>query len=167
MTTKSFINVLMSQKHGQVDSKRNKTFTGRGYHDFQCRADDTGYPARAIRTADFLYIRNYEPDRWPSGDPIAFRKNRGKYGEVDPSPTKAFMEVNQENPRFMILFKLAFEKRPYEELYDLQRDPSQINNIAKSLKYEKQKQKLVAVFEKEFGATYETAGQAIPERPKY
>ena len=67
----------------------------------------------------------------------------------------------------MKLFKLAFEKRPYEELYDLQRDPNQINNIAKSPKYEKQKQKLVEVFEKEFGATYETAALAIPERPKY
>jgi hypothetical protein len=77
------------------------------------------------------------------------------------------MEINQGNPMFMKLFKLAFEKRPREELYDLQRDPGQINNIAKSPKYEKQKQKLVAIFEKEFGATYETAAHAIPERPKY
>jgi N-sulfoglucosamine sulfohydrolase len=167
MTTKSFINVLMSQKQGQVDSKRNKTFTGRGYHDFQCRADDTGYPARALRTANFLYIRNYEPDRWPSGDPIAFRENRGKYGEVDQSPTKAFMEAHRENTKFMELFKLAFEKRPYEELYDLRRDPGQLDNIVKNPKYEKQKQKLVAVFEKEFGATYKTAAPDIPERPKY
>ena len=167
MTTKSFINVLMSQKQGQVDSKRNKIFTGRGYHDFQCRADDTGYPARALRTADFLYIRNYEPDRWPSGDPIAFRENRGKYGEVDRSPTKAFMEANRQNSRFMKLFELAFEKRPYEELYDLKRDPGQLDNIVKNPKYEKQKQKLVAVFEKEFGATYKTAAPGIPIRPKY
>ena len=167
MTTKSFINVLMSQKQGQVDSKRNKTFTGRGYHDFLCRADDTGYPARALRTADFLYIRNYEPDRWPSGDPIAFRENRGKYGEVDRSPTKAFMEAHRQNSRFMKLFELAFEKRPYEELYDLRRDPGQLYNIVKNPKYEKQKQKLVTVFEKEFGPTYKTAAPGIPIRPKY
>ena len=167
MTTKSFINVLMSQKQGQVDSKRNKIFTGRGYHDFQCRADDTGYPARALRTADFLYIRNYEPDRWPSGDPIAFRENRGKYGEVDRSPTKAFMEAHRQNSRFMKLFELAFEKRPYEELYDLRRDPGQLYNIVKNPKYEKQKQKLVTVFEKEFGPTYKTAAPGIPIRPKY
>ena len=167
MTTKSFLNILMSNKQGQVDSKRDKTFTGRGYHDFQCRADDTGYPARALRTADFLYIRNYKPDRWPSGDPIEFRKDRGKYGEVDPSPTKAFMQAHQKNSRFIKLFKLAFEKRPYEELYDLQRDPSQLNNIAQSPEYEKQKQKLVGIFEKEFGPTYETAAPFIPERPSY
>ena len=167
MTTKSFINILMSQEQGQVDSKRNKTFTGRGYHDFQCRADDTGYPARALRTADFLYIRNYEPDRWPSGDPITFRENRGKYGEVDPSPTKAFMEANHKNIKFIRLYKLAFEKRPNEELYDLRTDPSQLNNLAKNPKYEKQKQKMVAVFEKEFGATYRTAAPGIPARPRY
>ena len=167
MTTKSFINVLISEKEGQVDSTRNKTFTGRGYHDFKCRADDTGYPARALRTADFLYIRNYEPERWPSGDPVAYRENRGKYGEIDQSPTKFFMEANRENTRFMKLFKLAFEKRPYEELYDLRRDPSQLDNVAKNPKYEKQKQKLVAVFEKEFGDTYKTAAPGIPARPKY
>ena len=28
-----------------------------------------GYPVRAIRTREFLYVRNYEPDRWPAGNP--------------------------------------------------------------------------------------------------
>jgi len=167
MTAKSFINVLMSHKQGQVDPKRDKTFTGRGYHDFKCRADDTGYPARALRTTDFLYIRNYEPDRWPSGDPVAFRENRGKYGEVDPSPTKAFMEAHRDDPRFKELFKLAFEKRPYEELYDLQADPGQLNNIAAKPEYAIQKLKLVDIFEKEFTATYDPAALGIPARPKY
>ena len=77
------------------------------------------------------------------------------------------MEANHKNIKFMRLFKLAFEKRPHEELYDLKTDPSQLNNIAKNPKYEKQKQKLVAVFEKEFGATYKTAAPGIPARPKY
>jgi len=167
MTVRSFTNVLMSRKHGQVDPKRDKTFTGRGYHDFECRADDTGYPARALRTADFLYIRNYEPACWPSGDPVEFRKNRGKYGEVDPSPTKAFMEKHREDRRFKKLFKLAFEKRPYEELYDLRTDPGQLSNIAAKPEYGKQKRKLVAIFEKELTATYDPAALGIPPRPKY
>jgi len=166
MTAKSFINVLMSKRQGQVDPKRDKTFTGRGYHDFKCRADDTGYPARALRTADFLYIRNYEPDRWPSGDPVAFRKGRGKYGEVDRSPTKAFMEAHRKDPRFKKLFKLAFEKRPYEELYDLRKNPGQLNNTAAKPEYAKQKRKLVDIFEKEFTATYDPAALGIPPRPK-
>ena len=75
--------------------------------------------------------------------------------------------VESPTTEFIKLFKLSFEKRPYEELYDLQRDPGQLNNIAQSPEYEKQKQKLVGVFEKEFGTTYETAAPFIPERPNY
>ena len=111
-------------------------------------------------------------DPWPQvtvgevGDPVAFRKNRGKYGEVDRSPTKAFMEKHREDPRFKKLFKLAFEKRPYEELYDLRTDPGQLNNIAAKPEYAKQKRKLVPIFEKEFGATYDSAAPGIPPRPK-
>ena len=33
------------------------------------RFDNLGYPARAIRTADYLYIWNMKPERWPAGDP--------------------------------------------------------------------------------------------------
>ena len=36
-----------------------------------CRAGGKGYPCRAIRTADFMYIHNFEPSRWPSGSPDA------------------------------------------------------------------------------------------------
>ncbi len=27
------------------------------------------YPHRSLRTQDFLYIRNFAPDRWPMGSP--------------------------------------------------------------------------------------------------
>ena len=40
-----------------------------------------------IRTRDFLYIRNYEPERWPAGD-FRMVTNEGHYGDVDGSPTK-------------------------------------------------------------------------------
>ena len=33
--------------------------------------DNLGYPARAIRTKEFLYVKNYHPNRWPLGDPVA------------------------------------------------------------------------------------------------
>ncbi len=31
--------------------------------------DMGGYPTRAIRTHDFLYLHNFWPDRWPAGTP--------------------------------------------------------------------------------------------------
>jgi len=34
-----------------------------------------GYPMRAIRTPDFLYIRNFKPQRWPMGDPRGLGSN--------------------------------------------------------------------------------------------
>lgn len=165
MTAKSLMNILMSDRQGQVDPARDKVFTGREYHDFDCRADDTGYPMRALRTAEFLYIRNYEPGRWPAGDPVAFRKERGMYGEIDPSPTKAYMMEHREDPDVKTLFGLAFAKRPAEELYDLQRDPGQLNNVTGRPDYAERKRKLVAAFEHEFGATYDPRALGIPPRP--
>jgi len=165
MTTKSLMNVLMSDREGQVDARRDKVFTGREYHDFNCRADDMGYPMRALRTADFLYIRNYEPGRWPAGDPFEYRADRGMYGEVDPSPTKAYMIDHRDDPAVKRLFRLAFEKRPAVELYDLQADPGQLNNVADLPEYAEIKRRLTAVFEREFTAAYDPYALGIPPRP--
>ncbi|NQV33765.1 MAG: sulfatase [Phycisphaeraceae bacterium] len=165
MTAPSLMNILISDKQGQVDAQRDKVFTGREFHDFDCRTDDTGYPMRALRTAEFLYIRNYEPGCWPAGDPVEFRKERGLYGEVDPSPTKAYMIDHRDDAHVKTLFQLAFGKRPAEELYDLKVDPGQLNNVADLSEYAQRKRILVAVFEREFTATYDPAALGIPPRP--
>ncbi|MHC4757879.1 MAG: sulfatase family protein [Planctomycetota bacterium] len=165
MTAKSLMNILTSDKEGQVDPRRDRVFVGREYHDYECRADDTGYPMRALRTADFLYIRNYEPGRWPAGDPVEFREERGMYGEVDPSPTKAYMMEHRDDSKVKKLFQLAFEKRPYEELYDLQKDPGQLNNVAEKPEYDERKRELIVAFEREFTAAYDPVTLGIPPRP--
>lgn len=69
MTGRSLVNVLRSDKSGQVDPRRTAVFIGRERHVENARADFTPYPQRAIRTHDFLYIVNFRPDRWPLGDP--------------------------------------------------------------------------------------------------
>ncbi len=57
-------------KMGQIDDTRDAVFIGRERHvERNARADWTPYPQRAIRTADFLYIINFHPERWPLGDP--------------------------------------------------------------------------------------------------
>jgi N-sulfoglucosamine sulfohydrolase len=153
MTVKSLTNVLMSDKGGQVDAGRDKVLTGREYHDYKCREGDVGYPIRAVRNNEFLYIRNFEPARWPAGDPFAFRKSRGKYGEIDPCPTKAFMMKHKDDEKIKKLFKLGFEKRPAEELYDLKKDPGQLNNVAYAKEYAAHKDKLAAVLMDELKST--------------
>ena len=136
MTGRSFLDLLTSDKTGRIDPKRDKVFTGRERHAW-VRAGGLGYPCRAVRTDRFLYIRNLEPDRWPAGDP-------DRYGDIDRSPSKAYMMANRNAKRVSHLFQLAFARRPAEELYDLQKDAAQMNNVAPMREYAQAKAKLRA-----------------------
>jgi len=133
MTARSFANILESEKEGIIDKKRDFIVAARERHAF-VRKGGTGYGARSIRTKDFLYIRNYEPDSWPAGEPPL-------YGDVDahmlhyPSPTKMHILKNKDKEGVKDLFRLAFEKRPAEEFYDLTKDPFQMNNISDVAEY--------------------------------
>lgn len=153
MTAKSLMKVLASKKQGQVDPERDKVFTAREYHDFECREGDVGYPVRAVRTSEFLYIRNCEPERWPAGDPFEFRKARGMYGEIDPSPTKRFMMEHKDDQKIRKIFELGFKKRPAEELYDLRKDPGQLDNVADDIEYSEPKRELSTILMKELRYT--------------
>lgn len=125
MTGRSFVDVL-SGKPAAV--KRDAVFIERERH-ANVRRGDLSYPVRGIRTADFLYLRNLRPERWPAGDPeLHFAV--GPYGDIDGSRTKAFMMAHAEGPSMKALFEISFGKRPAEELYDLKNDPDQIVNLA-------------------------------------
>ena len=127
MTARSLMDVFAGDN---AESGRDAAFTAMERHD-GCRKGGKGYPCRAIRTSDFLYIRNYEPGRWPAGDPDAGNCARAiPFGEVDPAPTKSLLMDNAEAPGFREFHRLAFGRRPAEELYDLRSDPGQIKNVA-------------------------------------
>lgn len=134
MTGKSLMNVLTSSRSGQVDPARSRVFTGRERHSVS-REHAEGYPCRAIRTREFLYIRNFKPERWPAGDPPGS-------ADVDASPTRDFMVRGREQRDVARYFHLAFDKRPEEELYDLREDPHQLNNMASSPRYESVRKKV-------------------------
>ncbi|WP_372932920.1 sulfatase family protein [Mariniphaga sediminis] len=140
MNARSFVNILESEKQGQVDDTRNFMVTARERHAW-ARKNGVGYGARSYRTKDYLYIRNYNPDYWPAGDPPLF-------GDVDahmlqyPSPTKMYLLKNREQEGVKELFELGFGKRPAEELYDLNKDPYQMNNVAYSEEYKAVKEEL-------------------------
>jgi len=129
MTGRSLINVLTSNKSGRVDLKRDRVFTGRERHSHS-RPDNLGYPSRAIRTYEYLYIRNFKPDRWPAGDPEG-------YHDIDNSPTKTFLLENRDKRRIRKLFELAFAKRPAEELYAIKKDPGCLHNLVEDPAYAK------------------------------
>lgn len=132
MTGRSLMPVLLSEKSGQVDPARDSAVYGIERHFPGSRREGAGYPMRAIRTKDYLYIRNLTPDHspvgdhpgpvWPEDDPV------GGFGDTDGGPTKTYMwEHRQEYPE---LFRLAFEKRPAEELYAANDDPYNMKNLA-------------------------------------
>ena len=108
-----------------------------------CRLGGKGYPCRGIRTRDFLYIYNFEPSRWPAGSPDPSVCARAiPYGEVDSSPTKTYLMENRLVHGVARLAELAFGFRPAEELYDLRRDPHQMNNVAGKAGYLEEQERL-------------------------
>lgn len=122
MTGRSLLEVLLSEADGRVDRSRDHVVLARERHT-PWREGRLGYPMRAIRTDQHLYIRNLEPDRWPAGDPPIL-------GEVDPSPTKDVMRDHKDDPMFRSYYEAAFSKRPGEELYEVGRDPGQMHSVA-------------------------------------
>lgn len=134
MTGKSLLPILLSEKEGDVEGSRNHVFTATERHTW-CRPDGATYPVRAIRTRDYLYIRNFEPDRWPTGGPSFWSSNRTYHGDVDACPTKTFMVDPENKVKYNKEYELSFGKRPEEELYKIADDPGQINNLAENPEY--------------------------------
>lgn len=168
MTAKSLTNILFSEKSGRIEKGRNFIVLARERHAL-CRKDGLSYPGRAIRTDNFLYIRNYNPERWPAGDPPLF-------GDVDahmlhfPCPTKLFILENEDMPDVKPFFELGFAKRPAEELFDLSNDPDQINNVAEQKEYGTIKEELsnrMNVYLKKTGDPRVTGGDIIWDTTKY
>ena len=135
MTGHSFLDILTSNKSGQVDPTRTYAISGRERHVAVARDGNLPYPMRDIRTAHFLYIRNFAPDRWPEGKPET-------YADIDGSPTKNWMIVHQNDQDIQPLFNLGFGKRPLEELYDTKHDPDQVHNLADDPAYAATKKQL-------------------------
>lgn len=132
MTGRSLVGVLRSRRSGRVDRDRDHVFFGRERH-APARLRNLSYPSRAIRTHDFLYIRNFAPDRWPAGDPPDFTDVR------DLSFVTGLMSMQKAGERE---HDWCFAKRPLEELYDISKDPDQLVNVAGLPEYEKVRNRL-------------------------
>ena len=127
---------LLPVLNGEKTNHRDEVFLERERHCL-CRAEldyGAGYPMRAIRTKEYLYIMNFRPDRNPAGDET-IAGTPSEYGDVDGGITKVFMMDNRNNPLVRPFFELGFGKRPAEELYVLKNDPFNVNNVASSAQY--------------------------------
>lgn len=157
MTGQSLSPVLFSEKQGTIDTGRKYVLTGRERHT-HARPDNLGYPARAIRTADYMYVRNFKPELWPAGDPApesseddpvprGFRAIWPGFNDIDGSPSKTYiLEQREEWPAE---FEVACGKRPGEQLYDIRKDPGCVNNIAGDPAYQEILEELRSMLEED------------------
>jgi hypothetical protein len=115
---------------------------GKERHDVG-RPHDWGYPVRGIVRGEMLYLRNYEPDRWPAGNPET------GYLNTDGSPTKTDILNARREGRETRFWDLAFGKRPEEEFYDLKQDPFCLKNLANDPNYRARNDELRQLVERE------------------
>lgn len=141
MTGRSLMNLFQSNKSGFVDPTRDMTVTGLERHVW-ARLQGKTYPRRAIYTKDYVYIRNYEPNRWPMGGPDFEASHQRTFGDIDAGPTKSFMMAHSEDKNVKELFVKSFGMLPAEELYAIDKDPAQLNNLADNPAYNKVKERL-------------------------
>lgn len=159
ISANSFADILFSERSGIINPSRDATYAGRERHS-SARWMNLGYPQRAVRTHDFLYIRNYYPERWPAGAPQLLDMNKPDklgymhgldengnytgiaYCDIDETVTKTYLIENMDNPEVFPYFELAMGKRPKEELFNLKADPYTVNNLAEDAMYSAELEKM-------------------------
>jgi arylsulfatase A-like enzyme len=124
----SFSWIFKSGSKRNQPSPRDHLLLGQERHDVG-RPDDTGYPIRSIVKDGFLYIHNFETDRWPMCDPLT------GYLNTDGSPTKTYILEMRRNGEDMFFWDLCFGKRGAEELYHIENDPDCLENLIEEPDY--------------------------------
>ncbi len=137
---RNLLPILTGTRSGLVDPANAFTFAGHERHTLT-RYNDLGYPIRALRTPQYLYLRNLRPERWPQGDPQRYDRpggpglrplHGGAYRDIDDQVLLRWLIENAKTPPYDAFFQRAVGRRPAEELYDIQQDPSCLNNLATS-----------------------------------
>jgi arylsulfatase A-like enzyme len=139
---RSILPILRSEQSGQVDPSRDWVLTGRERHVAIARDGNLPYPSRSLHTRDFVYIRNFTPDRWPMGTAGAITATAApspreledntyiSYADMDGGPTKAWLVGHRNEPEGKRYYDFSFGQRPAEELYDIRSDPDEMKNLA-------------------------------------
>jgi arylsulfatase A-like enzyme len=114
---KSFVNTI---KGIEDNNKREYIFAERGYHNGPLTRTDGYDLSRSVTSERYHYIYNALP--------------RQEFVQVDMVKTKAWddiVEANSENRLSEMHRNFYFYKeRPFFELYDLQNDPFELNNLS-------------------------------------
>lgn len=126
ITGRSFMDILKNRK---TDTDRDFVMIGKERHDVG-RPDDQGYPIRGFIRGDYLYLKNFETNRWPAGNPET------GYMNVDESPTKTEILKARRKLGTAHYWQQSFGKRSTEELYNINKDPNCMVNLSEKTEYE-------------------------------
>ncbi len=129
MVGSSLKSQLTANASGRIDPARNHIILALERHTL-ARPNYLGYPMRALRTDDFLLVRNFEPTRWPAGDPDYESIHQGIFGDIDAGPSKDFILSIADDPKFSRYHTLATGRRQAFELFDLSLDKDQLISVA-------------------------------------
>ncbi len=113
---------IFNDSQNEIEDRDFVVF-GKERHDVG-RPNDQGYPIRGIVKNDYLYVKNFEPTRWPAGNPET------GYLNTDGSPTKTVILDLRRNEGNTEYWQMNFGKRPGEELYQIKADPLCMENLA-------------------------------------
>jgi len=111
-----------------AESPRDMLFAGRD------RGDETVLHVRTVRTQRYRYIRNQYPER-----PFL---ELNRYIEASYPIIGLLRDLDQRGKLAGPAAKLMAKTRPAEELYDLQQDPWETNNLANSAEHRKIRDRL-------------------------
>ena len=118
------------------------------------RCDETVFRFRTVRDSRFRYIRNFTPER-PFLQP-------NEYKEKQYPVWNLLKELHAEHRLTPVQEKLCEPTMPAEELYDLESDPWEINNLASSEQHAATLRRLRAVLEKWIEDTHDQGRQLEP-----
>ncbi len=154
---RSLVPILAGKGDGFAVPNRDAVYSGRERHS-SARFHSLGYPQRCIRTQDFLFIRNFRPERWPAGAPQKYGTGsyplpaevtgmrlgpmHGGYHDIDACPTLTFLIDRRNVEGIGKYFHLAVDRRPAEELYDIRTDTGCLRNLAEDPAYAAVKNRL-------------------------
>ncbi|CAN5278804.1 sulfatase [soil metagenome] len=130
---------LMKNNENKISS-RNAAFAARERHS-SSRWNNLTYPQRSIRTENYLYIRNFKPERWPAGAPQKYEEDgtlgsmHHAYHDIDACPTQDFLVEHIDDPEINKYLLLAVGKRPEEEFFNIKNDPDCLQNLAEDPAY--------------------------------
>ena len=120
---RSLMDIMRSEQSGRIMADRDHVLIGKERHDIG-RPNDWGYPIRGIVRNGMLYLHNFEPDRWPAGNPET------GYLNCDGSPTKTEILRTRQTELAAPYWQLSFGKRQTAELYNVETDPECLHNLA-------------------------------------